>query len=170
MKKLLGLTSLVAALAVTTPAYAATPTQQATANARIIKPLTISRVQDLNLGTILLSGAGAWTGATVSVSRLGAFSCPSANVVCSGANAEARYNLVGTNQQIVTITVSPTITLNNLTDGTSSLTMSVDAPATVTMTNSGTGTPFGVGGSISVASTTADGVYRGTFDVTADYQ
>ena len=172
MTKFLRMTSLVAALAVSaTPAVAATPAQQATANARIIKPLVITWVQDLDLGTIVLSGAGAWSGAVVSVDRNGAFSCTNANVVCSGANDEARYHLAGTNQQVVDITVSPTITLNNLTDGTSSLTMTVDAPATVAMPNSGVnGVEFGVGGSISVASTTADGVYQGTFDVTADYQ
>ena len=172
MTKFIRLTSLVAALAVSaTPAVAATPAQQATATARIIKPLVITWVQDLDLGTIVLSGAGAWSGAVVSVDRNGGFSCTSANVVCSGNNDEARYHLAGTNQQVVDISVSPTITLNNLTDLTSSLTMTVDAPATVTMPNSGNlGTTFGVGGSISVASTTPDGVYQGTFDVTADYQ
>ena len=172
MKKLLGLTSLVAAVTLaSTPAYAVNPNQQATANARIIKPLVLTWVQDLNLGTIVLSGAGTWSGAVVGVSRAGAFSCSSTNVTCSGSNARAVYHLAGTNQQTVNVTVSPTITLNNLTDGVSSLIMTVDAPATVSMPNSGTsGVDFGVGGSISVASNTPDGVYRGTFDVTADYQ
>lgn len=172
MKKLLGMTSLVAALTLAaTPAYAVNPNQQATANARIIKPLVLTWVQDLNLGTIVLSGAGAWSGATVSVSRLGAFSCTNTNVTCSGANARAIYHLAGTNQQTINVTVSPTITLNNLTDGVSTLSMAVDAPATVAMPNSGNaGVQFGVGGSISVASTTPDGVYQGVFDVTADYQ
>ena len=172
MNKFLRMTSLVAALTVSaTPAFAAVPDQQATANARIIKPLVLTWVQDLDLGTIVLSGAGAWSGATVSVSQTGVFSCTDANVTCSGANDEARYHLAGTNQQTIDITVSPTITLNNLTDGTSSLTMTVDAPATVAMPNSGVnGVEFGVGGSITVASNTPDGVYQGTFDVTADYQ
>ena len=172
MKKLIGMTSLVAALTLaSTPAFAVNPNQQATANARIIKPLVLTWVQDLNLGTIVLSGAGAWTGAVVSVDQNGGFSCTNANVVCSGSNAEARYHLAGTNQQVVDITVSSSITLNNLTDGVSSLSMTVDAPATVTMPNSGAlGVEFGVGGSISVDSTTPDGVYQGVFDVTADYQ
>ena len=172
MKKLIGITSLVAALTLSaTPAFAVNPNQQASANARIIKPLVLTWVQDLNLGTIVLSGAGAWTGATVSVSRTGAFSCTNTNVACSGTNARAVYHLAGTNQQTVNITVSPTITLNNLTDGTSSLIMTVDTPGTVAMPNSGTsGVDFGLGGSITVASTTPDGVYRGLFDVTADYQ
>jgi hypothetical protein len=172
MNKLIRMTSLVAALTVAaTPAFAAVPNQQATANARIIKPLVLTWVQDLDLGTIVLSGAGAWSGAVVSVDQTGGFSCVSANLTCSGTTAEARYHLAGTNQQVIDINVSPTITLNNLTDGVSTLSMTVDAPATVSLPNSGNaGASFGVGGSISLASTTPDGVYQGTFDVTADYQ
>jgi hypothetical protein len=33
-----------------------------------------------------------------------------------------------------------------------------------------TGVTFAIGGSITLASTTPDGVYTGTFQVTADYQ
>jgi hypothetical protein len=119
----------------------------------------------------VLSGAGAWSGAVVSVDQAGGFSCTNANVTCSGNNDEAVYHLAGTNAQTVTITSSATVTLNNLTDGTSSLVMTVNAPASVVMPNSGTaGKDFGVGGSITVASNTPDGVYQGTFNVTADYQ
>ena len=172
MNKFLRMTSLVAALTVSaTPEFAVNPDQQAKANANIIKPLVLTWVKDLDLGTIVLSGAGAWSGAVVSVAQNGTFSCPSANVTCSGNNDEAVYHLAGTNQQVVTITSSPTVTLNNLTDGVSTLTMTVSAPATVNMPNSGTsGVDFGVGGSITVASNTPDGVYQGTFAVTADYQ
>ncbi|HEX6219371.1 MAG TPA: DUF4402 domain-containing protein [Sphingomicrobium sp.] len=172
MNMFLRMTSLAAALTVAaTPAFAVNPNQQATANARIIKPLVLTWVQDLDLGTIVLSGAGAWSGAVISVDQSGGFSCTNANVTCSGTNAEARYHLAGTNQQVVDITVSPSITLNNLTDGVSALSMTVDAPASVNMPNSGNaGAEFGVGGSISVDSTTPDGVYQGVFDVTADYQ
>ena len=172
MNKLIRFASLAAALTLTaTPAFAVNPDQQAKANAKIIKPLVLTWVKDLDLGTIVLSGAGAWSGAVVSVSQAGAFSCTNANVTCSGNNDEAVYHLAGTNQQTVTITSSSTVTLNNLTDGVSSLVMTVSAPATVAMPNSGTaGVDFGVGGSITVASNTPDGVYEGTFDVTADYQ
>ena len=172
MNKLIRFASLAAALTLTaTPAFAVNPNQQAKANAKIIKPLVLTWVKDLDLGTIVLSGAGAWSGAVVSVDQAGNFSCTSANVVCSGNNDEAVYHLAGTNQQVVTITSPATVTLSNLTDGTSSLVMTVNAPATVTMPNSGTaGKDFGVGGSITVASNTPDGVYQGTFAVTADYQ
>src|SRR6476661_8213921 len=130
MKKLLGMTSLIAAVTLAaTPAYAVNPNQQATANARIVKPLVMTWVQDLNLGTIVLSGAGAWSGAVVSVSKAGVFSCVNANVTCSGSNARAVYHLAGTNAQTVNISSPATVTLNNLTDGVSTLSMAVDAPA-----------------------------------------
>ena len=174
MNKLLRISSLAAtaaALTLTaTPAFAVPADQDARASARIIKPLVLTWVQDLDLGTIVLSGAGAWTGAVVQVDQNGNFSCTDANVTCSGSNQEARYHLAGTNQQEVDITVSPTITLDNLTDGVSQLTMTVDAPDTVMMPNSGnTGIEFGVGGEITVDSTTPDGEYEGFFDLTADY-
>src|SRR5688572_27065243 len=100
---ILRITAAVAALALTaTPAVAApvAPNQNATATARIIRPLTLTWVQDLNLGTILLSGAGAWSGAVVSVSQAGALSCLNVNVTCSGAVQAARYNVRGTNNQV----------------------------------------------------------------------
>jgi hypothetical protein len=162
----------VAALALTaTPAFAApvSPNQNATATARIVKPLTLTWVQDLNLGTILLSGAGVWGGAVVGVSQAGVLSCANANVTCSGAVQQARYNVRGTNNQVVTIT-APNVTLTNANDPLQTLLMTVSNPGTVTLTSSGApGNDFNLGGSITVASTTGDGVYSGTFNVTVDY-
>ena len=162
----------VAALALTaTPAFAApvSPNQNATATARIVRPLTLTWVQDLNLGTILLSGPGAWSGAIVGVSQAGVLSCANTNVTCSGAVQAARYNVRGTNNQLVTIT-APNVTLTNANDATQTLLMTVSNPGSVMLTNSGSpGVDFNLGGSLPVASTTGDGVYSGTFNVTVDY-
>jgi hypothetical protein len=172
MKTFLRMTSLAALAAtalVATPALAVGPSNgNATATARIIKPLTLVSTQNLDLGTILLSGAGAWTGATVGISSTGAFSCTNVNVTCSGTNQVAKYTVTGTNNQIVTIS-APNVTLTNANDG-STLLMTVDNPGTVALGSSGvSGTSFSLGGTIPVASTTTDGVYSGTFDVTVDY-
>ena len=162
----------VAALALTaTPALAApvSSSQSATATAKIVKPLTLTWVQDLDLGTILQSGAGPWAGAVVSISRNGVFSCANANVTCSGSTQEAKYKVTGTNNQTVTVS-APNVTLVNQNDNTKTLPLTVDSPGTVALSNSGnTGLTFGLGGSITVASTTVDGVYLGTFNVTVDY-
>ena len=179
MNKFIRMTSLaatVAALAVTaTPALAVTgpvlvqPDKQATATARVVKPLTLTWVRDLDLGTIVLSGAGTWTGATVGIDKAGTFTCTNANVTCSGTTKTAEYTITGTNNQVVTV-VAPDVTLKNQNDLTKTLVLSVDKPATVNLGNSGSsGTPLDLGGSITVASDTPDGTYFGTFAVTVNY-
>jgi hypothetical protein len=174
MSKFLRMTSLgatVAAMALTATQAAAAPvsaTTDATARARVMRPLQLTSTQNLDLGIIVLSGAGAYS-STVSVSRTGAFNCDgnSGNVVCSGTNQRAIYNVAGTNNQPVTIASGPV----TLSSGANTLTLTPDHAGVVTLTNSGApGTDFGVGGSITVTNATPDGVYTGTFAVTADYQ
>ena len=172
MTKLLKMTAAVAAIALTaTPALAAptTPDKNATATAKIVKPLTLTWVQDLDLGTVLLSGAGAWSGATVGVSKAGVFSCSNSNVTCSGSTQVAKYKVTGTNNQAVTINAG-NVTMTNQNDNTKTLVLTVDNPGTVNLGNSGaSGMEFALGGAISVDSTTADGTYSGTFNVTVNY-
>jgi hypothetical protein len=172
MINVLRLTAAVAALALTAaPAFAAPtqPDKQATATARVVKPLTLTFVQDLDLGTILLSGAGTWSGAAIGVTRAGVFSCTNANVTCSGTTQQAKYKVTGTNGQTVQVNAA-NVTLVNQLDNTKTLLMTIDAPSTLALGNSGTaGLEFGLGGSISVASSTPDGTYLGTFAVTVNY-
>jgi hypothetical protein len=149
------------------PARAAA-TQVAQVSATVAKPLILTRVQDLDLGSITL-GPGSWSAATVSISRGGVLSCTSANVICTGATQPAIYNVSGTNNRVVQITV-PNVILVNQSDATKTLTLVPDSVANVTLTNSGPpGTNFPIGGSISVSSSTAAGTYSGTFNVTVDY-
>lgn len=166
----MGLPTLVVSLAVlvaAAPAHAAS-SQVATVNATVVKPLTLKWVQNLDLGTIVL-GNGTWSGATVGISRTGAFSCTNANVTCNGATQVAKYNVTGTNNQTVRIT-APNVTLVNQSDPTKTLTLTVDSPGTLVIPNSGNpGVDFALGGSISLSSSTAGGVYSGTFNVTVDY-
>lgn len=163
---------MIAAVAAATAACFCAPASAATVNAQakasVVKPLAIESRQNLDLGTILL-GPGTWSGATVRLSRTGALTCP-APLTCSGATQVAIYNVAGSNGQTVAISV-PNVTLVNQADSTKTLTLVPDAQATVQLTNSGNpGTNVPIGGSITVNSTTADGVYVGTFNVTADYQ
>ena len=165
-----GFTTLMVTLAVlaaAAPAHAAN-NQTVTVSATIVKPLTLAWVQNLDLGTIVL-GNGTWSGATVGISRSGTFSCTNANVTCSGAAQVATYSVSGTNNQVVRVT-APNVTMVNQSDPTKSLILVVDGPSTVFLTNSGNpGVNFSLGGSISLSSTTAGGVYSGTFNVTVDY-
>ena len=158
--------TLVCTLWTGASAHAATAMASVTANN--VKPLIITKLQDLNLGTVTL-GPGTWSGATVSLSQGGVLSCVNANLICSGATIAAQYNLQGSNQQTIRIS-APNVTLTNQSDSSKTLTLVTDAPATVLLTNSGyPGVNFSIGGSVTLNSTTIAGTYVGTFNVTADY-
>ena len=169
MSKIL-IAAAVAALALTaTPALAVGPNQNSTATAKIVKPLTLTWVQDLDLGTIILSGAGTWAATNIAITNAGVFTCGNSNVTCSGATKPAQYKVTGTNNQRVFIT-APNVTLTNQNDNTKTLQLTVDNPGFVDLGNSGTpGVNFGLGGSIAVSSATTDGTYTGTFNVTVNY-
>lgn len=168
MSKFLAISGAAAMLALfSTSAAAVSPATQATATARIFKPLTIQFQQNLDFGNLVLAGAGAWAGQVISMDQAGVLTGCGGNVTCSGAPMPARYKLIGTNNAVVTINCPGF----NLT-GPGTLAFAPNAPATVNLgaTGSSTGVVFGIGGSITLASTTPDGVYTGNFLVTADYQ
>ena len=71
-----------------TPALAVGPNQNATATAKIVKPLTLTWVQDLDLGTIVLSGAGAWAATSIGISSAGVFTCANSNVDLLGRDQD----------------------------------------------------------------------------------
>jgi len=160
------LAALVCLVPIGAPARAATVMAQVTASN--VKPLLLTKLQDLNLGTVTL-GTGVWSNATVSLSQAGALSCANANITCTGATVVAQYNVQGSNQQPVRIS-APNVTLVNQIDATQTLTLITDAPATIVLTNSGfPGSNFSIGGSVTLSSTTQAGTYVGTFNVTVDY-
>ncbi|HEY4070324.1 MAG TPA: DUF4402 domain-containing protein [Sphingomicrobium sp.] len=155
-----------AAAAIGTPAGAVT--QSASVNANVVKPLTLVWLGDLNLGTVTMPN-GSWSGATVGISRTGTFTC-SSKVICSGATTAASFNVTGTNRMVVLVS-APNVTLVNQSDATKTLTLTIDSPGQVTLPNSGNqGVAFGIGGSVTLNSTTPGGTYKGTINVTVDYQ
>lgn len=155
------------AAGLSTPAGAAS--QTASVKATVVKPLTLTKLQDLNLGTVTLS-PGSWSGATVAISRLGVLSCANAKTICTGTAQPAQFNVTGSNSQTVRVT-APNVTLVNQADASKTLLLSVDAPPTIALPNSGSkGVAFAIGGSVTLSSTTASGTYSGTLNVTVDYQ
>jgi hypothetical protein len=164
--KLVRMQLLAGLIAGTAPAHAATAVAQVTANG--VKPLLLTKLTDLDLGSVTLS-PGVWSGATISLSQAGALTCGNANVTCTGATAVASYNIQGSKQQSVQIS-APNVTLVNTSDSTQTLTLVTDAPASIVLANSGfPGSDISIGGSVTIDSTTAAGTYVGTFNVTVDY-
>jgi hypothetical protein len=170
-KSIAGAGTLLASMLAASPAAAVSPATQATANAKIFKPLTISKVQNLDFGVIVL-GSGSWAGEVVSISQAGVLTCGGGtNLTCSGATQPAKYHLAGSNNATVTIS-SPGFNLTGPGAGPPTLAFTPNAPATVNLGPNGlvTGVDFSIGGSITLTSATPDGVYSGPFAVTADYQ
>ena len=83
---LFALAALGGAFGLAAPSGAATQTAAVTANA--VKPLVLTKMQDLDLGTVTL-GPGTWPNATIGISQAGALSCTSTNLVCTGATMAA---------------------------------------------------------------------------------
>jgi hypothetical protein len=158
---------LLLCAAAASPAGAAT--QNASVKATVVKPLTLVSLQDLNLGTVILN-PGSWSGATVGISQSGVLSCANANTNCTGTAQPAQFTVTGSNSQTVRVT-APNVTLVNQANPGKTLLLTLDAPATITLPNSGSkGMTFAVGGSIGLSSTTANGTYSGTLNITVDYQ
>lgn len=136
------------------------------ASAKVVKSLTLAKKQDLDFGTIMMSGATGTS--TVSISMTGVVTCPT-GFTCTGTPKPAILNVTGSNGNVVRITTLPS-DLVNTTDG-SKLQFTPVAPATIALTNSGNpGKDFNIGGSIAIPSTTTDGTYSGNIEVTVDYQ
>ena len=157
---------LVCLAPIEAPARAATVMAQVTA--QNVKPLVLTKLQNLDLGSVTL-GTGVWSNATVALSQAGVLSCNNPNVTCSGATTVAQYNIQGSKQSAVQIS-APNVTLVNQSDTTQTLTLVTDAPASLVLANSGfPGSDFSIGGSVTISSTTQAGIYVGTFNVTVDY-
>lgn len=170
IKRLTALAVITGVALAATPASAAAVAVTGTkpqAKVTILKPLVLTRTADLNFGTVLL---GTFTGSVnVSMSQAGVLSCGT-GVTCSGTSSVGGYNVKGTNNQVVTIS-APNVTMNNQTTAGSSIVVTLSAPGSVSLPNSGnTGVNFAVGGSFSIDGTTVDGVYAGDMNVTVDYQ
>jgi len=172
MNRISAMAGALAALAMTsTPAAAAAPSAQANAQAKIYKPLTISKASDLDFGTIVIVGA-SFAAETVSVNTAGTVACGAGggNLTCGGTPKAAKFHLVGSNNADVKVS-SPQFDLT----GPGSVTLTVTPSTTSQVVNLGaagnsTGVDVPLGASINVSSATPEGLYTGTWTVTADYQ
>ena len=136
----------------------------AAASANIAKPVALTKLQDMDFGTLLVTN---YTGTrSVVMSRAGAVTCPT-EITCSGAPKQARFNVQGTNRMVVLISV----TSAGLVSGTTTIPFTADAPTSITMANSGSpGTDIDVGGTLTINGAVPGGQYTGTLTITADYQ
>ena len=154
MTKFVKIAAVAAAVLAATPAFAAPVSVTGappSASAKIIKPLTLTSTGALDFGTIVMNGVTA--NRTVTLAATGSITCAT-ELVCGTTGTVPTYNVRGT--------------LTGSNGGT--LTLTPVGQASVTLTSSGApGDNFAIGGAITIAPTTVDGVYSGTVDVQVDY-
>jgi hypothetical protein len=140
----------------------------ATANVRVVRPLQLTALRNLDFGTIIMGQLT--TNQTVSVTASGRTCGSGGQLTCTGAFTTAQFQVIGTNNQVVLIrSATPTATLTNAAG--QQITLTPTVPQSVTMPNSGNqGVIFQVGGSLAIGPTTGDGVYTGTIEIQVSYQ
>lgn len=172
--------ALAATAAFASPAAAQVTTATASAEARgtVLLPLTLTRVRDLDFGTVLASPLAG----TVTINADSGARSFGGGVTLLALDVGGRglFNGVGTDGQQVDVTLTPPAggVLNRIGGG-ATITMN-----SMTLDSNGTGTAFartvtindvngafqvGVGGQFAIASNQMNGVYEATFDVTVDY-
>ena len=142
-----------------------TATANATASARIIKPLLFTNSQGIAFGNIAASASpGTVTISTDNVRTSTGGVTPSA----VGGTTQAIYTATGENNATYTITLPETVEINS---GENKMTVNgfVSNPGTTgTLSGSGTQT-INVGATLNVKANQAVGDYTGNYDVTIAY-
>ena len=159
--------AIAAALAAIGAPAAANPPATAPANAKalLLIPLSITKVDDLNFGTVVPSA----TSGTVSVAADGSGQSVTGGVtpIPSGTAGRALFAGAGTAGQQVNIFLAPRA---NLSDGAGhTVPISLSLENAVVTIDSTRAFSVGVGGTVIIAANQAAGTYTGTFTVLAQY-
>ena len=160
--------ALAVALLGTTPAFAQA-SEPMESNALLLKPLTLTKLSDLNFGTIVPSGSGDLV--TIDADT-GARTSPSAGLLAIDPGYRARFASSGLNNTVVLLQISAPA---NLTDGFGhNLTMTrlvLDQGGFPLRLLTPASQVFflGIGGQVFVRANQEEGTYNGTFTLTVTY-
>lgn len=169
MRKSLCLAALAATALSATPAFAQQASAQAEARGVVLQSLTLSRIDDLDFGTV---AGDALVAGTVSVDADTGIRTTSGGVVgLPGAFSRARFDGFGEAAQTVQLTLNQPAG-GVLVNGANSIgaVLNLDAGGlTRTIGATGAFTVY-VGGDFSIAANQTAGLYSANFDLTADYQ
>ena len=166
-RKTLVAAGLVVAAATAVPASAAPvpATTNAGGKALLLIPLKITKVADLDFGTVIESS----TSGTVIMPADGSARTVTGGVVpvTSAAGNRAQFAGAGTPGEQVSIFLAPPATIKDSAGDTMPISLSLEA-SSVTI-DSSRAFFVGVGGTVSVAANQPDGDYNGTFTILAQY-
>ncbi len=169
MTRLIHLLGATAALLLAVPAAAApiAADPPAQANALILKPLTLIRIDDLYFGTIIPSNLSGVV--TVPANGAAPFASGGVTLVASDPGFRARFAGAGSANQLVVISVTnPGLLPNGAGQNVTILAMTLDGPPIRTI-DATRAFFFHVGGILLVNANQAEGLYQSEFDVTANY-
>lgn len=164
IRKILVAIAAIAATTAPAPTFAA-QTASASGKALLLLPLTLTKVNDLDFGTVVPSSASG----TVSIAADGSGQSVTGGVtpVASGTATRAVFAGAGTAGQQVNIFFAPPPAL---TDGNgNSVPISLSLEKSLVTIDSTRAFSVGVGGTVTVGANQAEGLYSGTFTVLAQY-
>ena len=169
------LAALAATTAFASPAFAAV-TASATAEARglVLQPLTLTKVDDLDFGTVLASAIAGTV--TIDADTGNRTSGGGVTQVASNNGKRALFAGAGTANQVVNLTLSPPTgsVLVSTTNPADTIVVSnfVLQNGNANSLNIGASGAFqvGVGGTFAIAASQPNGFYKANFNLTADYQ
>lgn len=163
--KLLIAAGLAAALSAPASATPVQATKNSTGRALILVPLTLTKVADLDFGTVITSSSAG----TISVAADGSGQSVTGGVtpLASSLAARAQFAGAGTPNEQVSLFLAPPPSLK---DGSgNSMPISMNLENTSVTIDSTRAFFVGVGGTVMVGANQPDGVYTGTFTVLAQY-
>jgi hypothetical protein len=164
-RKILIAAAVAAAMPLPAQAAPLPAATDASGKALILIPLTLTKVENLDFGTVVSSSANG----TVTIPPDGGVRTTSGGVtpVASDVGVRATFAGAGSLGEQVGIFLSPPATI---TDGFGhSLPISLNLEASTVTIDSTRAFSVGVGGTVNVAANQADGIYSGTFTVLAQY-
>lgn len=166
--KFLALSSVAAMGLVATGAQAqAAPSSSAnsTAKAKVLKPMTIVKTNDLNFGTVVVNGAGS---VSVPADVAGVAACGT-NLVCqTGTSSSATFTVSGTKNENFIVTMPTTVSMTG--PGAAIPVALVNNTTANKAVLSSTGSyALNVGGSFSVPADQVGGDYTGSYTVAVSY-
>lgn len=166
------LAALAATVAIASPA-AAQVSASDTAEARglVLQPLTLTRVQDLDFGTVLASATADTVTVDPDTGLRSLGGSGGVTLVATNPGDRGLFTGAGTPAVVVGITVTPPVG-NVVVSGANSIPVALvlDQSNSLSRTIGATGTfDVGVGGTFSIAANQPNGLYTADFAVTAQY-
>ncbi len=157
---------LASAPALAVPLSVPTPPQ---ARALLLIPLTLTKVQDLNFGTIIPDTASPVT-VTIDPSSGNRSSSNAASLFPTDIGQRGVFAGAGTPSQQVLMALNPPTQLSDGNGNTIPIvTLFLDGPTTRTIA-ANSSFFVGIGGVIQVPANAPEGLYSATYNLTADYQ